>query len=294
MSLHDDYYVISTRCGKTALAKLLLNSWYGAYPNAIYFDTDSIKCVYPLKGEKGDKEMSVMSTLSEKLNILAGELESELKNEYGAEVELHLSSKNERNSLSAYVKVIIIRDKREVGGMLVCIDLDTPIHEILQHVRDRFKTAKEFESYKKEKGINVDNLLDKITERNIENKVWLCKDTDSICMRSSYTGKGILCYQLQGETSFTNEKVSAIVNFFSWTHYEHFELNKYYKEFKSYVIKFMPEITVEDSYYEHEGDKYDLHAEVGYSYLSELDVKSFETIVEFESYYKRRKEAKLE
>ena len=93
--------------------------------------------------------MGIVRTLSRKLNALAEELGNEVKDEYGVEIEFRLSSKSDGNDLSTYVKVIITKNERDIGLLIVYIDLDAPLSETLLYIKNRFNTTKALEFYRK-------------------------------------------------------------------------------------------------------------------------------------------------
>lgn len=288
MSLYDEYCKNDIRCVKEALARLLLNSWYGMN----CFDTVGMIYGHPLKGKKGDKEMSTISILSEKLNILAKELKSELEDNYSVDIEFHLSTSAVSNP--NYVKILINEGVWCVNQITVNIDLDAPVSETILHTKNKFNTAVKFDRYRKRK-YTLNSIIEKLNEdkKFIANKVWWCGESDMLCMRTSNSTNGISRYPLNGKITFDGKDYKDMINHFDGSTFYTFVIKDYYPEFKSYVRKFMSPIDVYDDFYSKEGDNYDLHVNNGFCTLSEVDVKSFETLNDFESFCKRRREAEL-
>lgn len=94
--------------------------------------------------------MSDFRMLQTKLNALAEHLRNKLKDEYDVEIELHFSSKNNKNELTSYAKIIITKDKRDIGLAIVYIDLDASIYATLLHIKNVFDVTDAFELYRKE------------------------------------------------------------------------------------------------------------------------------------------------
>lgn len=122
------------------------NKWY-----ACPFENKKPENVQALEeyAKQKENDMSIIRTLSVKLSELAKELGNEVKDEYGVEIEFRLSSKSDGNDLSTYVKVIITKNERDIGLLIVYIDLDAPLSETLLYIKNRFNITKALEYYRK-------------------------------------------------------------------------------------------------------------------------------------------------
>lgn len=242
--------------------------------------------------------MGIMNTLSRKLSELAKELTNELEDEYCVVVELHLST--DARPSSDYAKVIITEGVWSVNQITVNIDLDASLSETLLYIKNKFNTTVKFDRYRR-KTYSLNSIIEKLNEdkKFIVNRVWWCGESDMLCMRTSNLTNGISRYPLNGKTTFEDKDYKDMISHFDSPTFHTFVIKDYYPEFKSYIRKFIPEISVyehddeDESDWLYEGDNFDLHTKYGFCVLSELDVKSLETIESFESFYKRRKEASV-
>ena len=123
------------------------NKWY-----ACPIENKKPENIQALKEYVKQKEisMSIIRTLSVKFSELAKELRNEVKDDYGVEIEFRLSSKNDGNDLSTYVKVIVTKNERDISLLNVYIDLDAPLSETLLYIKNRFNTTRALEFYRKE------------------------------------------------------------------------------------------------------------------------------------------------
>lgn len=238
--------------------------------------------------------MAILATIKRRLNEVAKELSYELADGYKVTLKMFITSVEGKTEQSIGV-VILEYDTWVVNSIEISIDPDASLIDTLNHVKNRFRTTSKFDQYRKSRTYTIKELIKKLEDEDDQNqKIWFCRKESCVCMLMH---NGCLkSYRLNGKAEYNEEEYNEIRKNLLQSAPIAFSITVFYEEFKDYIRKFRPEISI----YEHdfdndpmdEGDDFHFKVDKGIGVLSELDVKSFTTLYEFLNWFEIRKEMK--
>lgn len=237
--------------------------------------------------------MSALSSIKRRLEELSNELSNELNDGYSVILEIYLSSNNGNDEHKIKINIIEY-DVWVVNSSTVKLDIDASMTDTLCHIRNKFRLTSKFDQYRKGKTYTINDIIKKL-ENEDDQKVWLCKKKSRLC--TLMENGCFRFYRLNGTGEYTEDEYqNEIRDCLLHSTPIDFSILDYYDEFKDYIRKFNPEITIWEHDYDSdpldEGDEFHFMAENGLGVLSELDVKSFCTLFGFLNWLEIRKEMK--
>jgi len=237
--------------------------------------------------------MSALSVIKRRLEELSKELSNELTDGYSVILELYLDSTKANEAQKIKINIIEY-DVWIVNSSSVRLDVDASTTDTLAYIRNKFNLASKFDQYRKTKKYTVKELIKKLEDED-DQKAWFCEKNSSIC--TLMVNGNFKFYRLNGKSEYTQDDYENEIrkNLLRSTPID-FIINDYYEEFKDYIRKFNPEITIWEHDYDSdpldEGDEFHFSVENGLGCMSELDVKSFYTLFGFLNWLEIRKEMK--
>lgn len=237
--------------------------------------------------------MSALSSIKRRLDELSKELSNELSEAYSVALELYLASGNDDSEHRVKINIIEY-DVWVANSSTVKIDIDAPMTETLTYVKNKFRLASKFDQYRKTRTYTVDEIIKKL-ENEDSQKVWFCKKNSCLCIITDFGN--LKYYRLNGTAEYSEDEYQLEIrkNILNTMPVD-FYIPRYYEEFKDYIRKFNPEISIWEHNYDDdpmdEGDDFHFNVDKGCGVLSELDVKSFESLYGFLNWLAIRKEMK--
>lgn len=237
--------------------------------------------------------MSALSSIKRRLEELSEELSNELNDAYSVILELYITSSN--GNCEQKIKIDIIEyDTYVVNSSTVKVDVHASMTDTLAYVKNKFRLTSKFDKYRKNRTFTIDEIIKKL-ENEDGQTVWFCKKNSCLC---ALTICGNLkFYRLNGKAEYSKDEYENEIrkNLLNTTPVD-FLISEYYEEFKDYIRKFNPEISIWEHNYDDdpmdEGDDFHFNVDKGCGALSELDVKSFESLYGFLNWLAIRKEMK--